>query len=79
MTAKHQQESNIFLVPVPLSVARAIGCRPDATVRLHLVGNEIRVVPDTIRTEVPITKVPTPNATNMWESCHSWWRGRGGN
>jgi hypothetical protein len=70
-------DDTFIVVPIPLSVARAIGCRPGATVRLHIEGDEIRVVPDTIRTEAFVIQMPTPNTTDLWMSCQSWWKKRG--
>lgn len=70
-------DDTIVVVPIPLSVALAIGCRPNATVRLHIVDGDIRVVSDTIQTGNPTIPRPAPNATNMWESCQSWWKERG--
>jgi hypothetical protein len=78
LTARYPDDT-IIVVPIPLVVAHANGCRPNAVICLQSVDDEIRVMPDTIRTEALISARHTPNATNMWETCGQWWKARGSN
>ena len=65
-------DHGVVVVPIPLAVARAIGCRPNTVVHLHRVDGELRVLTHTAGT--PDAQKSTPNASPMWESCRNWWR-----
>lgn len=76
LAARHPDDATIIVVPIPLAVAHAIGCRPNAVVCLHIVDGEIRVAPDTA---APFDQKSSQNAASMWESYHRWWNERGSN
>ena len=79
MVPLHPEAGTFIVVPIPLSVARQIGCRHSATIRLHIVDGVIKVVPDTIRTDAPITQKPKTNTIDLWVTAQSWWKERAGN
>ncbi len=75
LTARYPDDT-IIVVPIPLAVAHAIGCRPNAVVCLRIVDGEIRVIPETA---APVHQKSSQNTVSMWESCHLWWHERGSN
>jgi hypothetical protein len=58
-------------VPLPHSVIEMFGCRPGTTIRLHRVDGQLKVLPKTIPTEDTKSK---PQTSQMWETCHNWWK-----
>lgn len=72
--AARYPDDTIIVVPIPLAVAHAIGCRPNVVVSLRIRDGEISVVPDPIRIDPPNTHRPTQNATDLWVNCQSWWK-----
>lgn len=77
MAAMQPDDDTVIVVPIPLSVAQAIGCPPNAVVSLRIRDGEISVVPVPIRIDAPNAHRSTPNATDLWVSCQSWWKNRG--
>lgn len=78
MAAMQPDDDTVIVVQIPLSVAQAIGCRPNAVVSLRIRDGEISVVPNQLRIDASDSQRPRPTATDLWVSCQSWWKERGG-
>jgi hypothetical protein len=78
MDSRYPNDTNI-VVPRPLAVAHANGCRPNAVLCPRHADDEVKVMPEKIRTEALDSTRHTPNATKMCETYGQWWKARGSN
>lgn len=74
LVAADTDDDTIIVVPIPLAVAREIGCHPNAVVHLHSVEGKLQVIPYTSQT---INQTAPATVSTIWESCSRWWAERG--